>query len=148
MHSARGFTLVELLIVITIIAVLSSIGLATYTTFNKNARDAKRKTDANFIQSALEQYFADQTFYPLAGSGNCPTDADGQLRFGCSLTNPDGSKIYLTTVPSDSDPSSPYIYVPSGNSYCLFAQMEIPANAKITSPCTPPAGYNSSVTRP
>lgn len=154
-----GFTLVELLIVITIIAILSAIGLASYTSFTKNTRDTKRRADLNFIQTALEQYFADSHFYPVAGSGNCPSDDDGLLRFDCPLTSPDGSKSYLSSVPKDMIPSNAvYSYVPSPvgcnntsricNSYCLFAQMENTGNAKADSKCPVSGAYNFSLTKP
>lgn len=156
---SEGFTLVELLIVITIIAILSAIALVSYSSFTKNARDTKRKTDLNFVQAALEQYFADQHYYPEAGSGECPDNEDGQLRFGCSLTSPDGSKGYLSTVPQESiTTNSPYSYVPSPtgcdnsttlcNSYCLFAQMENSSNGKEDTECPLLGNYNYSVTRP
>lgn len=49
-----GFTMIELLIVITIIAVLSTIGLITYSGIQARARDAKRRSDINSIAQAWE----------------------------------------------------------------------------------------------
>ncbi len=50
----RGFTLVELIIIVTIIAILSVIGITVFSSVQKNARDAKRKADINAIAKALE----------------------------------------------------------------------------------------------
>ncbi len=59
-----GFTLVELLIVVAIIAVLVSVGAVSYTTAQRNARDSQRKSDLKKIQLALEQFHADNGAYP------------------------------------------------------------------------------------
>lgn len=50
-----GFTIIELLIVVAIIAVLSVIGLTVYTGVQKNARDARRRADIESISKAWEQ---------------------------------------------------------------------------------------------
>jgi prepilin-type N-terminal cleavage/methylation domain-containing protein len=53
----NGFTLIELIVVIAIIAILSSIGMVMYTGAQKSARDAKRMGDIDEIKKALEQYY-------------------------------------------------------------------------------------------
>lgn len=149
MRKNAGFTLVELLVVITIIAILSAVGFTSYAAFVKNARDARRQSDLKFIQSALEQYFADQKFYPQAASGSCPSTGDGLLRNKCSLTNLDGTKIYITQVPSDPQSSPDYSYVPllTGTNYCLFAKLE-GTSPQSDSGCTPTSSYTYGVTKP
>lgn len=62
-----GFTLVELLITTTIIALLSTTGLASYSYVRMKARDTKRVSDINAIRSAIEVYFETHSTYPLAG---------------------------------------------------------------------------------
>lgn len=53
----RGFTLVELLVVTSIIAVLSTIGITTYQEIQSKARDSVRKQDLNTLAIALELYY-------------------------------------------------------------------------------------------
>ena len=54
MPKKNGFTLVELMVVITIIGILSVIGIAIYSGLQKSARDTKRKQDIMAISKALE----------------------------------------------------------------------------------------------
>ena len=167
----KGFTLVELLIVVSIIAVLSVVGLVSYTNFLSNSRDAKRKADLSFIQSALEQFHADQKFYPKQQAGiDCTSLVNGRLhmllRTECPLKDPTGTRTYLNKVPKDPIDSTASFYKYVGlsggptqcdnttvfcTSYCLFARMENSASAvSIPTQCSSslPAGHNYVVTPP
>jgi len=67
MKNKKGFTLVELLIVIAIIGVLSTIAFVSLNRARSKARDAKRIADVRQLQSALELFYNDQTEpeYPM-----------------------------------------------------------------------------------
>jgi len=60
----KGFSLLEILIVISIIAVLATIGTYSYRSSQARARDTQRKADLVKIASALERYYADKGYYP------------------------------------------------------------------------------------
>jgi len=60
----RGFTLLELLIVIGLIGILISIAVTSYSTIQKKSRDSRRMGDLKAIQNAMEQYYAEHTSYP------------------------------------------------------------------------------------
>lgn len=59
-----GFTFIELLVTVTLIAVLSAIGIVSYSSAQRRSRDGKRKADLEIIRSALEMYRADEDGYP------------------------------------------------------------------------------------
>lgn len=133
MPKYRGFTLIELLVVISILAVLAAIGLTVYTNVLKNARDAKRQSDLRSIQSALEQYYADQRSYPDS----------------LSLLSSD-SKVYITTIPKDPRGTN-YHYSRNGcgpsSDYCLRADME-GTPPQSDSNCSAFENFDYCVTRP
>ncbi len=122
MSKSRGFTLIELMVAFTIIAVLSAIGLVVYSSVLKQGRDSKRQSDLRSIQSAVEQYFADQFYYPSAITFN-----------GGALSA--GGKTYLNTVPVDPLNSNAYSYVPTSSGYCIYANLENASPGKPTA-CT------------
>lgn len=66
-YSKNGFTLVELLVVITVIAVLATVGVVTYSGVQRTARDSRRMEDLREAQKALEQYYATNGSYPIQG---------------------------------------------------------------------------------
>jgi prepilin-type N-terminal cleavage/methylation domain-containing protein len=65
-HSKKGFTLIELMIAITILAVLASVGLTVYSKSQVIARDSRRKQDLQAIRTALELYYQKNGDYPPA----------------------------------------------------------------------------------
>lgn len=62
----KGFTLIELMIAISIIAIISSIGLISYSQAQALGRDAKRKQDLRSVAVALELYYQKNKQYPAS----------------------------------------------------------------------------------
>jgi type II secretion system protein G len=74
MQIKKGFTLIEIIIVISIIGLIATIGMSSYSILNKNARDARRKADLEQVRSALELYRSNNGTYPTTNSawyGTC-----------------------------------------------------------------------------
>lgn len=63
--SQKGFTIVELLIVIVVIGILAALVLNTFSGVQKRARDTQRQTDVNAIATQLEVYYNDNAGYPV-----------------------------------------------------------------------------------
>jgi prepilin-type N-terminal cleavage/methylation domain-containing protein len=68
MNSKKGFTLIELMVVISIIALLSSVVLAALQDSRAKGRDAARIQAMIQVRNALQLYFADNGVYPACGS--------------------------------------------------------------------------------
>ena len=76
MKKHSGFTLVELLVVISIIALLSVVAFYAVTYVKARARDAKRVADLDTFSKALELYNNNTGIYPINTAGVCLTGTD------------------------------------------------------------------------
>lgn len=109
LQSKRGFTLLELLVVISIIGLLASITIVSIDSAKKRARDAQRLSDMAEIQKALELYKEASGEYPANTDNDCSgwdagyNSGDGSNDFIPSLTAV-SSQLFISTP---GDPLSP-----------------------------------------
>jgi general secretion pathway protein G len=78
-NSIKGFTLVELLIVVSIMAVLTAIILASFQTARAKTRDTVRFSELVQLRTALNRYYTDNGSYPVTPNqwySSEPTDAN------------------------------------------------------------------------
>lgn len=71
----RGFTIVELLIVIVVIAILAAITVVAYNSIQQRAYFSNYRTDISALDKAVKLYYADKGQYPgTGGAANCWTN--------------------------------------------------------------------------
>ncbi len=114
----KGFTLIELMIVIAILGVLAAMISGNFITSLKKGRDARRKGDLEQISRALEMYYEDQKLYPTPIPGNT---LPSQIKIDL---NGSKKKIYMEIVPTDPSTGSSYSYISNGTTYQLYACLE------------------------
>ena len=110
---SKGFTLMELIVVISIIGVLAALLLVNFQSARERARDAARKSDLRQIKSALRLYYNDAQEYPLdngsgqintCGAGNNSPCVWGVDEFSFS------NIVYMGYLPADPVNTPPYEY--------------------------------------
>jgi len=114
----RGFTLMEILVVISLLAILATIIVNSYVSTLKKGRDSRRKQDIEQVSRALELYYADNNVYPAA------------LTWGDPLVNAAAvpTKLYMKELPTDPAKVSTLEYLyetdASGTYYRLYTCLE------------------------
>lgn len=128
-NKTKGFTIVELLIVIVVIGILATLVIVTFTGIQQKARDSKRKTDINALDSHMEAFYASNGYYPTLADLQNSTFVSTQLKGldPSALTDPKGGAIAATTSPSN------YGYVAAASSTstatCSNTTASSPTNA-------------------
>lgn len=85
----KGFTLVELMVVMAIIAILATAGISSYGSYIKRARDTARFADLKAIETALISYQSVNGRYPSSGD----YQADDATHVVNALGSFDGLKV-------------------------------------------------------
>ncbi len=120
---SMGFTLVELLVTITVIGILAAIVYGNVGQANPKARDVERQADLRNLQNAIEQYKRKVGRYPVMGypgGDGLSSEADG----GTYITGL--APEYIPVLPKDTrrvNPTLGYSYVTNtdGTSYKIMA---------------------------
>lgn len=116
----KAYTLIELLVSVTIVLVLTVVGVASYNSVGKNARDARRKSDLEKIRVAMEIYKQESS--------------DNEYPAGLDILVTDG---YIDAEPKDPRGFN-YLYTPGGTfkTYSIDASMELDRNTNKANSCS------------
>lgn len=154
-NKSKGFTFIEIAIVIAIIGIIASLTLTGLNSVRANSRDTKRVSDISQIQTALEMYKRENYVYPAVLTPGMPLVV--------------GTQTYLDTIPVSPGAitGDTYTYVQdnSGLSYHINYVLEkalastvggstagssglnyqaVPGQASVYVFCTPSCGSNCS----
>lgn len=129
--SERGFTLVELMVVVAIIALLASVVIPNFVHARAQAAVSQSEANIKQIATALELYYTDKEDYPTGQTTVIPT------LFGAAATNP-----YLSVTPTNALTRQPY-----GYAYTARTAAGVQPTYKITDPGNYEPSTLSSLTK-
>jgi prepilin-type N-terminal cleavage/methylation domain-containing protein len=111
MKNARGFTLVEILVVVVIITILATIGTLTYAGFQSQSRDQKRSANANVIADSLERYYEKNGEYPSIADVTSTDSAKIKTLFSdpSALVMPNAPSNTINSIKSPTETLTPSI---------------------------------------
>jgi len=139
---STGFTLVELLVVISIIGILATLLLANYSSTRERARDAQRKSDLRNIQTALRMFYNDFNRYPSSNSSGqivgCGNGGNAVCNWGETFSAGITNAVYMNVLPRDPQSNRKYYYNydPLTGEYTLSACLENKGDDKCGGSCS------------
>jgi prepilin-type N-terminal cleavage/methylation domain-containing protein len=143
LKNRKGFTLIEILIVVAIIAILASIVIVGLGPAQQSGRDARRISDLQSIRTALQLYYGKCGFYPggAVSSGACPSSW-ANVDFATMAGEIEGTdnNFGVSVIPNDPTVGATYYYssFSNGTTYTLGTVLENPNNSAIN------GNYNAS----
>jgi len=119
MRKNKGFSLLELLVVVGIISILLAVVASSYSTAQKKTRDTRRASDLKTIQQAAEQYYSICSYaYPDFSNG-------ASTEIACTTT------VILPTGKLPMDPLTGDPYECSGVGDCDTSKFTLCAESEI-----------------
>ena len=96
---ARGFTLVEIAVVVAVLSIIATMTLVTYNRVQAEGRDTKRKNDIVILSSQLEKYYEKNGLYPMGcGGTTCTTGSFWYFPDTTNVISTSSTSAQLTTL--------------------------------------------------
>lgn len=108
----KGFTIVELLIVIVVIGILALLVITTYAGIQQKARNTKRSTDISALQTQIEAFYQASGYYPNL------TDLNSAAWLTANMKSLDQAALI---DPSNATQSKTFVATPAAKSYSYAA---------------------------
>ena len=137
MNKAKGFTIVELLIVIVVIGILATVSIVAYNGVSAKARDSVRQQDVRQVHKLIEIYYAKNGEYPKTTSNfNWVIGSATRMGQNCTIrptTNVNRTDKWVPGLDTPLPQSRPntgkgpggatgcYMYVSDGQKYIISA---------------------------
>lgn len=121
----RGFTIVELLIVIVVIAILAAISIVTYTGVQTRVKVTKSIADLTEINKIIKMYHTEHGQYPATPSNNWVWSNDNPTGYVPNVVPNIVQKLPVTSGSMTGSPSSnTYGYRSDGSNYKIMAHAD------------------------
>ena len=138
MRHSRGFTLIEIMVVVAIVAILAAIAIPSYAEYVQRARITEAVSALSDMRNKMEQYFQDNrswtppapTTAPCSAGTVAPLPTTAHFTFTCSNL---GANTYLVTATGT-----------AGKGMDSFAYSVDQSNARVT--ISLPAGWTTNAT--
>ncbi len=103
LKNKKGFTLIELMIVVAIIGILAAIAIPNFMNYQCKAKQSEAKTVLGNIRVAQEAYLAEYDTYS-ADTGELGVSIKGEPRYGYEITA-DATTFTATATANDNGPT-------------------------------------------
>lgn len=118
----RGFTLIEVMIVVAIVAILSAVAYPSYVDYIRRGQLPEGMTNLSDFRVKLEQYYQDHRSYGAAGGTDCANEAPAPgwsnfapngaqfFTYSCSLTSAADNQGYTLTATGSGGRAVGHVY--------------------------------------
>ena len=110
MKQRKGFTLIELMIVIAIIIILAAIAIPNYLAMTARAKKSRVASDFAALATALETYRTDWGIYPIDTAAHTLTNAPGNIGY-FELTGTTGATKNISGATTAAGDAGPVVYM-------------------------------------